>query len=215
MAVNTQFRLAEKEERATRAIATGTGFEAIGAVAGIVLSILALVGILPVMLAAVALIVLGVSVFFESVAVGANAKLISQESLAGGLSLSALTAVGVVALGILALLGILPAVLIPVGVIAIGACGILSSGEMDRLGHYSPIEMTQEEQAAGKVVYSAAPASAGLELIAGIATVILGILALLGIHPAIMMLTGLLVMSAGMFLSSAAITGRMAKFLTH
>jgi hypothetical protein len=225
MAVNepvSNVPLAPDEERASKAIVTGRSAEVIGAGAGVVLSILALLGILTPLFASIALIVLGVALFFESAAVASNVRVISKETvsnrsqaveLVGGLSLAMIGAIAVVTLGILTLLGILPSVLLPVGVITVGAAAIFSGLEKERVGHFLASEFTAEKEGRSIVKY-ASMAPAGLELSGGVATVILGILALVGIHPVIMTLTGLLVASAAMFLSSAGAAGRTMRRIT-
>lgn len=216
------FQMTQQEMRAEKIVATGTGSEVIGAAGGIALSIVALCGIVAPILAAVALIVLGVSIFIESAAIATNARLITAEAadsrpeelgFLGGLSLAAIGGVGVAVLGILALLGIVPNTLLAVGVIALGATGALASSEKELIGHFPTFQTSMPRPMPVRFALRDAPA--GLELLGAVATVVLGILALVGINPAVMILTGLLVMSSAMFLSSAALTGRMARFLTR
>lgn len=221
------FQMTRQEETASRTVITGTGTETIGAAAGIVLSILALVGILAPMFAAITLIVLGASVFLESAAVASNLRVIKRETTSdrpeeagfvGGLSLTTIAAIGAVVLGILALLGILPGVLLAVGTIVVGACGVLASAEDRAVSHFpaaftEPVDARGVELAGTRMSLNDAPA--GLEVLGGVATIVLGILALCGINAAVMIYTGLLVMSSCLFLSSAAQTGRLAKFLAR
>lgn len=217
----SQRELDALEERAAKWMVAGVGVESIGAIGGIVLSILGIIGLIPMTLASIALIVLGASLFAEAAAVGANLPVVARDTsdtsaerveLAGGLSISSIGSIAVVALGILSLLAIVPHILLPVGVITLGAAALLSSGEKDRMSRFpvpEPVTSATTEKMIG-VSYRASVTSAGLEVLASLATIVLGILALVGIMPLMMTLVGLLVVSSSTFLSSAALSTRLA-----
>jgi hypothetical protein len=227
MAVNQplpHFRMSEQAERATKAIGTTTGMEMIGSGAGIVLSILGLVGIIPPVLAAIALIVLGVSLFLESAAVATHARAIEQDvaldprvhAMHSGLSLTAIAGVAVAVLGILTLLGIVPDILLGAGVITLGAAAVLSSGESERIGNLTMVKAKEAAGAEpGSYAITAPAAHSGLVVLAGVGAIVLGILALLGVNPLTLELVGMLAVSSAMFLSTAALAGGMAKILAH
>ncbi|HEY9793130.1 MAG TPA: hypothetical protein V6D22_22200 [Candidatus Obscuribacterales bacterium] len=228
MAVNQplpHFRMSQEEKRASKAIISGMGTELLGGGAGIVLSILGLVGIIPMTLAAVALIVLGAALFMESTSVSANLRVIEQgiaevpppeRAIRSGLGLTAVGALAVAVLGILTLLGIAPAVLVGAGVIAVGACGVLRSIEEQHVAQFEAFEAAEQSLAESSVVAPKAVATpAGITVLAGLATIVLGILALVGINPLTLNLAGLLVISSARFLSSAVLEGGMAKVLAR
>jgi hypothetical protein len=190
------------QQRAANRLA-GTG--AIGSIAALVLSILGLAGLIPLPLAAISAIVLGASLFVESSALSLQHPTLPYEAassraeefeLGGGVRLGSIGGIAVIALGVLALLGIVPEVLLAAAVITIGASGILASGEQAR-------------------TYQPALISSGVHLLASLAVVVLGILALTGMVPLTMILSGLLVSAALMLLSSSALTGDMFARLGH
>lgn len=128
------------EERVVRAeLGGGISAGSMAGIAGIVLGILALLGLSPEPLCAVALIVFGAAMLFGS---AAKSRLASLGALRYGMSdvtrrvvdeaigVSAggevLVGVGAVVLGILALLGIAPMTLVLVGYLGVGAVVLLS-----------------------------------------------------------------------------------------
>jgi hypothetical protein len=129
-----------KEERTFRAeLGGGISAGTAGGLAGIVLGILALLGVMPVTLCAVALIVFGATLLFGSAAKARLTTLTTERSgfsertgrvLHEALGLSAggeiLVGIGAVVLGILALVGFVPTTLVLVGFIAVGAAMLLS-----------------------------------------------------------------------------------------
>jgi hypothetical protein len=130
-------------ERADLEVSGGMTAESLAGIAGIVLGILALLGIAPVTLCAVALIAFGGAELLGSAATSRyNAVAIEQRAQSessrqllrdvvnDAVNLSAggqvLIGVGAVVLGILALLGFVPVTLTLVGLLAIGACLLFS-----------------------------------------------------------------------------------------
>jgi hypothetical protein len=112
----------------------GTGTEFAGGLAGIVLGILALVGVAPVVLIAVSAIVFGASLLFGSPAMYTVAKTPGRESdgrREGAVGISGaqgLIGVGAATLGILALCGVAPYTLDQVAILCVGAGTLLTGG---------------------------------------------------------------------------------------
>jgi hypothetical protein len=119
-------------------VAGGISAGSIAGIAGIVLGILALLGIAPTLLCAVAVIAYGAALLFGSAAKGRFASLSAarhegiahEHAIHGAMSASAggevLMGIGAVVLGILALLGFAPVTLVLIGLLAVGASVLLS-----------------------------------------------------------------------------------------
>lgn len=128
------------EERVARAeLGGGISAGSLAGIAGIVLGILALLGLNPITLCAVALIVFGAGLLFGSAAKGRLASLstshygLSERTgrlIDETISLTAggevFVGIGAVVLGILALLGLDPVTLVLVGYLGVGAAVLLS-----------------------------------------------------------------------------------------
>lgn len=191
-----------------------------GAAAG-VLAIVALAGVEPEYLVAVAAIALGVAMLFEGGFVASEyGRILNGSSsngdatkveLGGGLSGEALAGVATIVLGILALIGVVPAVLVSVAAIVLGAGHIFGSGVSSRLNALK-ISASGEQEAAKQVASDAMTAATRLQLLVGLAVVVLGILALVGIAPLTLDLVAMLVLGSSFLLSGGSIAGRVLSY---
>ncbi|HVT29365.1 MAG TPA: hypothetical protein VHE81_15220, partial [Lacipirellulaceae bacterium] len=129
----------------------------------------------------------------------------SRTELGSGMSAEMLAGFAGVALGILALVGLVPMTLCTVAVIAFGGALLLGGGETYRVSHLGRYPEDTAEYAARLSAESAA----GGETLVGIAAIVLGILALIGFQPALLTLIGLLCLGGGMLLSGMAVSVRM------
>lgn len=205
-------------------VATGTsvieGLTGLGAVA---LSIIGLANVFPRVLLAVATIALGAALLFESGSIAARFSAIVAQSgpgqgrlsysrIGGGMTTGFLAGAAGIALGILALLGIVPMVLIPISAIAYGIALVMDSGLKTRL---TALESeTSGEQGFGQVVASeTASAYSGIQVIVGIGAVTLGILALVGINTLILSLVAMLIVSAAILVGGSIVGTRMVSML--
>jgi hypothetical protein len=120
-------------------IEAGMSAEILGGLAGITLGILALIGIETIPLLAISAIVFGGSLLFGSPAIYRASRaerevpildVIASETAAGAAGAQALIGIGAIALGILALIGLLPQTLVLVAVLSIGAAELLSGGAL-------------------------------------------------------------------------------------
>jgi hypothetical protein len=216
----------------TREPAAFGGFaDAIGGVATIVLAILGLAGLFPDALAGIATIVFGVALLIQGGTLlseyagmifpaGGTAGAIEEF---GGNTLAALFLVGAagIVLGILALIGLHPTVLIPVAIIAYGAALVLSSNAVWRLYVVKRALMMRgpESGASGGEILASemASGSAGMLALAGLAAVVLGILAIAmtGANDVVLFLVALLVLGATLTLSGSTLTGTVLSFMPH
>jgi hypothetical protein len=120
-------------------IEAGMSAEMLGGLAGITLGILALIGIETVPLLAISAIVFGGALLFGSPAIYRASRaepevpildIIARETAAGAAGAQALIGIGAIALGILALVGIIPQTLVLVSVLSVGAAALLSGGAL-------------------------------------------------------------------------------------
>jgi hypothetical protein len=200
--------------------------DAIGGIATIVLAIIGLSGVNGTALGAIATIVFaaalliqGGTVLSEYTKVIPSGAFGAGEEMGGGGGLSALFLVGAagIVLGILALLGIHEQVLIAAAAMAFGAALLLSSNSVwqlyrlkqtsHRVGgmrSFSGGEFLAGEMASG---------SAAIQCLAGLAAIVLGILAVTGNNPTGLTLIALLVLGATVLLTGSTLTAAVTGFM--
>lgn len=209
----------QKERKAAETVAAGSITEALGGIGAIVLGILGLAGIVSQTLAAIGVIVVGAALLAEGTSIlskysklseasDASGSWTGQSELGGGVSLEFIGGMGVVVLGILALLSIAPMTLLAIGVIAYGATLILSAGTMSRL---NSMEALRYNTAASHqtLARDAVMGSTAIQMLVGVGGVVLGILALVGVNPLTLILVSLLGFGSAILLSGSTLTGRM------
>jgi hypothetical protein len=195
--------------------------DAIGGIATIVLAVCGLAGIQTPMMAAVATIVFGIALLIQGgtmlseyaqIIFPAGTKAMSIDQFGGG-SLSAVFLVGAagIVLGVLALLGINPAVLTPVAIIAFGTALVLSSNAVWNLYVLRRAWAKGEGQAqlGGSEILASemASGSAGIQALAGLAAIVLGVLAVAGApHEAMLNLVALLALGATTVLTGGSLS---------
>jgi hypothetical protein len=200
-----------------KAVAGGSLTEAVCGAAAVVLAIIGLAGALPPYMASIATIAFGVALLAEGGAVAARYRSILHEvsggersDLGGGMGAEFLAGGAGVVLGILGLIGIAPATLVPIAVLAFGGALLLGSSSTMELGLLRP--GTLEERVA-HVTRQATMAASGAQVLLGLAAIVLGILALVGIDPITLSLVALLVLGASVLFSGGAITSRLGNVL--
>jgi len=211
------------------AAAFGGAMDAIGGIATAVLAIIGLAGWRPELLSGVATIVFGAALLiqggtllseYSQVFTPAGALRTASEA-AGGDGLAAMFPVGIagIVLGILALLGIASYALTAVAVIAFGAVLMLSAQSVRKLygmqaelrrvsaSGYSVREFLAGEMAAG---------SAGIQFVAGLGALVLGIIAVVMAATAraeLLTLVALLVVGVTNIISGSALSGLVLSFM--
>ncbi|HXS20310.1 MAG TPA: hypothetical protein VN735_03725 [Steroidobacteraceae bacterium] len=209
--------------------AFGGVMDAIGGIATAVLAIIGLAGWHPELLAGVATIVFGAALLiqggtllseYSQVFTPAGALQTASDA-AGGDGLAAMFPVGIagIVLGILALLGIASYALTSVSVIAFGAALMLSAQSVRRLYRmqadarrtslpsYATREFLAGEMAAG---------SAGIQFVAGLASLVLGILAVVmaaTLRSELLTLVALLIVGLTNIISGSALSGLVLSFM--
>jgi hypothetical protein len=193
--------------------------DAIGGIATAVLAIVALTGFAPGTTAAIATVIFGAALLIQGGTVlseyahlvfPAETALPSVEKFGGG-GLSALFLVGIagIVLGILALLGIAATQLTAIAVIAFGSALVMSSNSVRQLyllqtavkkasGSHMGSELLAGEMASG---------SASVQVVAGLAAIVLGILAVAGTSSTPLILAALLVLGVTIILTGSTLSG--------
>lgn len=208
--------------------AYGGMVDAIGGIVTIVLAICGLAGIAPVMMVAIATIVFGVALLIQGgtmlseyaqVIFPPGTRATSIEHF-GGNSLSAVFLVGAagIVLGVLSLLGINPAILTPVAAIAYGTALVLSSNAVWHLYVLRSAAMRSEMQTqfVGSEVLASemASGSAGIQALAGLAAIVLGILAVAGsMNDLILNLIALLALGSTLVLTGSTLSATVLSFM--
>ncbi|TXT48270.1 MAG: hypothetical protein FD139_192 [Methylocystaceae bacterium] len=213
------------------AVAYGGLIDAIGGVATIVLVICGLVGIAPPMMVAIATIVFGVALLIQGgamlseymqVVFPGGVRTASAEQM-GGNSLALVFLVGAagIVLGVLSLLGISAAILTPVAAISYGTALLLSSNAVWRL-YVLRRASAQMETAIGQsqhvgaemLASEMASGSAGIQALAGLAAIVLGILALAGSpNDLTLNLVALLALGSTIVLTGSTISATVLSFM--
>jgi hypothetical protein len=206
------------ESRAAETAAYGGMVDAIGGIAAAVLAIIGLTGFDPEGMAAIAVIVLGAAFLVQAGAIlseyshilsADGATALSGNSTAGeGLAAMLMAGAGGIVLGVLALLNIATVALTAIAVIAFGAALVLSSSSVRALyagqRARSGPELIMTQMASG---------SAGVQLLTGLAAVVLGILAVAGRDPRVLSLAALLVLGITVLLTGSALSTLVVSFV--
>ena len=191
---------------------SGIFAEAVGGIATVVLTIIALSGTTPGFLLATATIVFGAALLIEGTSIvsdfagvfsAAPAAAAGFQVGTGGIAAVFLSGITGIILGVLALLGSNPSVLIPVAVIVFGSALVLSSSAMLNL------HMLKARLGGELVLTSAVSGTAGAQALAGIAAIVLGILAVAGTANATLALVALLVLGAAMLATGNGMNNAM------
>ena len=213
-----------REETEERYMKGGSLAEGIAGGAGVALSIIGLASILPHYMIPISTIALGVSFVYEGGAVAKRFTRLLGETkkgwfdvsgLGSGLTAEVVGGIAGIILGILTLLNVSPMVLMPAAAIVFGGTLVFSSGISARLDELL-IGRMGEDAVFKDVAREAVAASAGVSLLFGVTAITLGILAIVGLSPAILNLVALLGVGLSNLLSGSAISTRMLSSLrTH
>lgn len=213
-------RVEPEREKSAKVVAGGSITEALCGAGTVVLAILALAGILPGYLAAIATIVFGVALIAQGGAVASRFRHLIQETapyewdtrteIGGGMGAELFAGVAGIVLGILALIGIGTAALIPIAVIVFGGALLLGSGAAMDLGSFGA---PGADPRFAHLARQASVAASGTQALVGVGAIVLGILALVGLDPLMLTLVGLLVLGAAVLVSGTAVSSRMAAVL--
>lgn len=215
----------QEEETAAKVVASGSYVAGLCGLGAVVLTILGLSGMSPTPLCSVAVICAGAGLVFEGGAISAKYHDIIAAAGGGkkkatevesGMSSEMLGGIAGIVLGILALIGMVPIVLIEVSAIVFGATLLAASGsqrslnQMRNPGYADP----HAEHVAQEMVAT----STGADVLIGLGAIVLGILGLVGIasHSGpVLALVAILAVGVAELFSGGAISKRMGTIFHH
>ncbi len=134
----------------------------------------------------------------------------------GGSSLSALFLAGAagIVLGILALLGVHSDILTSIAIIAFGAGLLLSANSVRHLHVLKRMTESQTTLSGAAVVANEmAAGSVGVQSLAGLAGIVLGILALAGAYSVVLDLAALIVLGATLVMTGSSLSATVVSFM--
>jgi hypothetical protein len=172
----------------------------------------------PVYLDAIATIVLGASLVAAGVGFAvAYSRLAARlegadAGQAGGMNAGMFLGSSVVVLGVLSVLRVATVALVPIAVIVIGVGLIMSSAASIRLAMLEG-DLMADRPVARRIGEEMAFAAASMRAIAGIAVVVLGIIALAGASALVLTLAAVIVAGAAMLMNGNALSNRMVSVL--
>lgn len=210
-----------EKDKTLEFISGGAGIEALGGIGVVVLAILGLAGVMPMYMTAIATIVAGAALLFgEGMMASRFGYLRSHTAndakfaeLSGGMSAEFLAGAAGVVLGILALIGMVPNILLPVAVIAFGGGLLLGTGSTSRLNNFPT--MAEGQTQADYWAREATSGAAGAQLLIGLASMTLGILALVGFSWMTLTLVALLCVGSSACFSGTSLNSRLQAVLHH
>lgn len=210
--------MATTEQSVFRVETSGFVIEAAAGIAAVVLAIIGFSTVDSRILMSIAGIVLGGALFAQGVAIAAEytnllemsgSEKFSSIELGGGMTVEMVAGAAAVVLGILGLLGFYPGILLSIADITIGVSLILSAGGLERLNTLK-VQMAGVSDLGQRIAKGAANGALAVQVLAGGAAIVLGILALTMTGMAtILTLVGFLVLGAAMAINGAAFTGRL------
>jgi hypothetical protein len=213
------FTGAKHEQRVTSAtLAGGSSLETLAGLAAIVLAVIGF-SFLPFYMASIATIAIGIALFAQGASIMARwrhalhrlegAKFDRQE-LVGGLSTEVFGGLVGVVLGVLALVGIKPLVMLPVASIVFGGALLLGGAAQPDLVYLAP----ERNPRVARVTYNAIQTSGGVMILVGIAAAVLGILGVLNVGPILTLsLAALMAIGSALVFAGGALTARFIRRL--
>jgi hypothetical protein len=200
--------------KTARIVATTSFVEGVAGLCAIALGIIGLAGSYANAMAGVAIIVLGCALLFETGAISARYSSFATEMGTDSYTVSWASGAGVlggiagIALGILALLHVAPTVLIPVAILGFGFCHLVHNVSHTRL-YGLESEKYASHRAGEEMFRDSSIASHGVQTIAGLAAVALGIIALSGVNPMVLCLVAIIGLGSAFLLNGSVVGSKM------
>lgn len=205
-----------EEKQSLRYVAAGTSAEAIAGIGAVVLTILALANILPVVLASISAIAIGAGLLFQGAGISSKFSGIVAEAtdtpsdveqLKGGLTVEFLGGIAGIVLGILSLIGLAQAILLPVTLIIFGATILIGSSTAAKLNAIRFQDRSNKVQQAAREMVRG---SVGAQVLLGLGGITLGIISITtGQNILVFTLIGLLAMGASELLTGASLSTKL------
>jgi hypothetical protein len=212
-------RVLAKEQKPIAMVARGSAVESFVGLGAAVVAILALIGVLPITLLCIATIALGAAFVIESGAVIRRAAYIFHETgeagrewaaSMGGLTIESIGGLAGISLGILALIG-LPDILLPIALISMGGAAIFASGTISMTNSLIA-QAHGRNEAVKSVAHTLGVASADLRILAGLAGIALGILAINRVAPLSLTIIGILALGGVLFFETLSYSSGRRSF---
>jgi hypothetical protein len=210
--------VAVHEEKGVRlAMFSGSTLEGLAGAGAVVLSILALIGLFPFYLVAIATLAVGFALLMEGSASSARLARAVHEAtagkttlgeLGGGISMEYFGGIAGLALGILSLAGLIPAVLLPVAAIVYGVVHFFGSAVTANVRIWSFADQPENIR---RLIEASARGAAGIQGLIGIGGAVLGILALIGMVPLTLTIIAMLAFGVADLIRSPVIALRASK----
>jgi hypothetical protein len=198
------------ERRTFTEFAAGWSSEALGGAAAAILAILALAGIHAVYLMPIATLALGFVLMVEGAMAAAHhadaAAGYASHAFNGGMNAEFMAGAAGIVLGILALIGLAPQVLVSASVLVFGAAWLLSCGTRPSFRDVEFNEATQRPHYA--VSHESAMAASSAKAFVALAVIVLGILALTQVQTMVLTLVAQLVLGLSVLISGSTMTSR-------
>ena len=209
-----------REEKISAAtLAGGSSLELIGGGGAAVLAIIGLCGTLPFYMTTIATIVVGGALLAHGAAVTARwtdtmrraaGDRAEQTEIGGAGGGEFLGGAGAIVLGILALAGVMPAVLLSVAMIVVGGTILLGAPAQPEIARLAP----DRDRRMSRITHEAVEGTSGGMVLAGLGAIVLGILALVGVGPAYTLVqVALLAVGVALLLGGSALTARFGRRL--
>jgi hypothetical protein len=200
--------------RTIAAIEGGSSIEAMAGLAAIAVSVIGVAGYEPFTMGGVAVIAIGLALVAQGGAIAArwrdallrlDGTRYDRNELIGGIGTEVFGGIVGIVLGILVLAGVMPTILLPVSAIVFGGSLLLGGAAQPELSAIAgPANRTS--------IQGAVEASGGIMVLVGIASAVLGILALLDVGPVITLaLVALLCVGGALFFAGGALAARFMR----
>lgn len=204
-----------RQERVTRGvIAGGSSLETLGGLTALVVGIVGF-GTLPFQMAGIATIAVGVGLFAQGISVMSRWReairriegtRVKPQELVGGVSTEAFAGLVGIVLGIVALAGISPLVMLPAAVTLYGGSLLLGGAAQPDLVYLAP----DKNPKFARMTYNAIQTSGGVMVLVGVGAAVLGILALLEAGPILTLtLVGLISIAGALVFAGGVLTARL------
>jgi hypothetical protein len=199
------------------AMGAGSAAEALGGAAAIVLGIIGLLQIRPQSMAAIAAIVVGCALIFESAAISSRYSHLrslaraggSEAAIGGGVTAEMLGGIAGVVLGSLGVVGIASRYVIPAAVIVFGVSLLVGAAQTTALQRQHITSMPSTVPA--RAVRAGLGVASGAEVLVGIAAIVLGAIAIAQIATLVLSLVGLLCVGVAVLLDGTATGAKAAR----
>lgn len=203
-----------RNDRATQvAIASGSSFELLTGLIAAVVTIIGLVGYYPLYMAAIATIAVGFALLAQGGTMAARWQHAvhiagTERAEAVGIGTEVLGGLAGIVLGVLALFGVEPLTLLPIAALVLGGSLLLGGPAQPHIAEAAPASSPRRWH----VTRDAVRTSSGVMVMAGIAAIVLGVLALTESAPILTLsLVAFLCVAGALVLAGGALTARFAR----